>query len=54
MKGVKCLACQWEDGGFGVILIKEDKGGGLTCSMWSKEKEEKVSLICKLMRIFRV
>lgn len=33
MKCVKCLACQWEEGGFGVIPRREDEGWSLTCSM---------------------
>lgn len=33
MKGVKCLACHWEDGGFGIILRRKDEGWSLTCRM---------------------
>lgn len=44
MKGVKCLACQWEDGGFGVIPCRENEGMDFDMQYAEKEIEETESL----------
>ena len=43
IKGVKCLACQWEKGGFGVIPRGEDEGWSFYMQYVEKEMEETVS-----------